>query len=150
MRCVRLKEQLPVIMLLLLNLGVVPSCLAESSNAPAAQANAEPIAIYKAAGINGVQEDKIKGQIDEFEKLTLAKGEVMVRLMKELRLLSLQPTPDTKAVISKQVEINTLNNQMSLERINLLLKLRAVLTPEQRVKLVQLMQQTTNSAAKSK
>jgi Spy/CpxP family protein refolding chaperone len=53
----------------------------------------------------------------------------------------LQPDANEQIALSKQNEINKVNNQMSDERIKLMFKMRAVLTADQRAKLVKQMQE---------
>jgi len=116
----------------------------KASSAPAAPASApnaqnDPLALYKRTGINQEQTDKINALTSDFQKLLGEKTQVMVSLMRDMRAISLQVTPDDKATLAKQAEINTLNNEMANQRIKLMLALRNVLTVEQRQKLVQLM-----------
>src|SRR5262249_55082867 len=65
----------------------------------------------------------------------------MINLLKEMHDLSMQPDPDSKAVFSKQDEINKLHDEMATEKISLLLKIRAVLSADQKQKLVALIRQ---------
>lgn len=111
-----------------------------SSLAPAKDSvNLDPLSSYKKAGINEKQEGEIMALIKSFESLMIEKGKLMQDLMSQMRQISLKPDLDEQAALSKQGEINTLNAEMAVERIKLLAKLRAVLTPEQRQKFVKLL-----------
>lgn len=99
----------------------------------------DPLAMYKRTGINQAQIDKINALTAEFQKLLTEKTQVMVGLMRDMRAISLQVTPDDKVTLAKQAEINALNNEMANQRIKLMLAMRNVLTVEQRQKLVQFM-----------
>ncbi len=99
----------------------------------------DPLAIYRATGIDKSQEQKLSALLREFQSLTLAKGEVMIRLMNEMRAMSLQATSSEAQALAKQTEINQLHDEMSLERIKLVFRLRALLTSDQKGKLVELM-----------
>jgi Spy/CpxP family protein refolding chaperone len=65
----------------------------------------------------------------------------MMTSMRDMRTLSLQPSPDEQTVLAKQEEINKVQSEQALERTKLMLKIRSILNPDQRQKLVQLMQQ---------
>lgn len=112
-----------------------------SNTTPAAGKNAvsDPLAIYKQTGINSKQEESITALIQSFEELMLNKGKIMMDLMREMRALSLNADLDEQAAIAKQEQINQLNAQMAVERVRLLAKIRGILTPEQRKKLVTLL-----------
>lgn len=117
-------------------------CTAQSSLAePVNISGTDPIAMYLASGIDQEQESKIRNRVSEFQKFTEVKGENMVRLMKELRALSLQPDLDSRALEAKQAEINNLNNMMAMERNKLLVDLRNVMNSPQRKKFVKLMEE---------
>jgi Spy/CpxP family protein refolding chaperone len=116
-------------------------CTDEMSSSNTRPSKADPLAAYKATGINASQESKLKELLADFEALTADKGKTMIQLMNEMRAISLQPDANEQIALSKQNEINKVNNQMSDERIKLMFKMRAVLTADQRAKLVKQMQE---------
>ncbi|HEY9784964.1 MAG TPA: periplasmic heavy metal sensor [Candidatus Obscuribacterales bacterium] len=107
----------------------------------------DPMEIYRRSGVSQEQEVRIRQFAKEFEDAARVKEQTMVGLMKEMHNLSLQPDPDEKAVLSKQAEINQLNGEMSTERIKLLLKIRSILSKEQKEKLVSLMRERSAQQA---
>ena len=107
----------------------------------------DPLAIYKQAGIDQDQEQKINNLVKSFDVTLKQKANEMIELMRAMRVLSLQPEPDEKATFAKQEEINRLNNEMATERIRLMLNIRRLLTPAQKQKLVGLMQGNAASTA---
>lgn len=112
---------------------------------PGTPPHRDPLAIYRATGINEDQEKRIRTMTKSFEEMMMEKGKNLVELMRDMRTLSFDPDPDAKTVLSKQDEINKLMNEMSRDRIQLMLKIRSILTSEQKQKLVQLMQQRTTN-----
>jgi len=100
----------------------------------------DPIAIYRAAGCSPEQEAQIRELAKSFEELARAKGQQVVGLWKDMRNLSLQPDPEPSAIMAKQDEINKVNSDMATEKMKLMLSIRKVLTPDQKQRLVQLMQ----------
>lgn len=104
------------------------------------QDSGDPLALYKQAGINQTQEKQITDLVMGFEQLMLINGKVMSTLMQDMKALSQQAEINEQAAVSKQAEINKLNGDMAIERIRLVSKIRKVLTPEQRQKLIKLMQ----------
>lgn len=101
----------------------------------------DPIAIYRQAGINKEQEGKIRELAKKFEEETSIRAQMMINYMRQIREMSLATDPDEKKVLTSQEEINKLQAQVSTDRIRLLLKIRSILTAEQKGKLVALMQQ---------
>jgi Spy/CpxP family protein refolding chaperone len=57
-------------------------------------------------------------------------------LIRNLRILSLQPDLDEKKILSTQNKINDLQGAMAIDRLKLNIKVRKILSPEQRVRLV--------------
>lgn len=104
------------------------------------QESGDPLALYKQAGINQTQEKQITDLVMGFEQLMLINGKVMSTLMQDMKALSQQAEINEQAAVSKQAEINKLNGDMAIERIRLVSKIRKVLTPDQRQKLIKLMQ----------
>ena len=138
--------------LLLLNIVVLtpPAILAQSDTPSATpplkaqpgtqEPTKDPLAIYRLAGIDKQQEEKIRQLAKSFEDVNLVRLQGILNLQQEMRALSLKPDPDEQTIIAKQTEINKLQAQMSIERIQMLLKIRQLLQPEQKQRLVELMQ----------
>lgn len=101
----------------------------------------DPMEIYRKAGIDQEQEVRIRQCAREFEEQARVKRKMLFELMQQMQQISLQPEPDENAVMTKQGEINKVNSEMANERIKLLLKIRSVLTKEQKEKLVGLMRE---------
>lgn len=120
---------------------VLPAVQAETSAQgakPQAQLR-DPLAVYKAVGINKDQETKLQTLATDFRKLAMTKGQEMDALMRDMRALFMKPDPDETAVVSKQLAVNKLNGDMSVEHMKLMVRMRKVLTPEQKKKLVGMM-----------
>jgi Spy/CpxP family protein refolding chaperone len=111
-----------------------------SGAAGGAAGNPNPLAIYEAAGASSDQLTKIKGLIDSFANSQQARGQAAWQLMKDMHQLSLQPSPDSATVMSKQDQINKATAELATEKIKLMLSIRSVLNPDQQQKLVQFMQ----------
>lgn len=101
----------------------------------------DPFAIYRAAGADENQLSQIRTAAQQFETGARARAQQMMTSMRDMRNLSLQPSPDEQSVLAKQDEINRVQSEQALERTKLMLKIRSILNPDQRQKLVQLMQQ---------
>ncbi|MDZ4836003.1 MAG: hypothetical protein SGJ27_19675 [Candidatus Melainabacteria bacterium] len=99
----------------------------------------DPLALYKMAGINTDQEEQIRSLAKEFENTQRVRVKSLVALYQQLKQIQLQPDPPEDQAIAKQEEINKLTGEMSTDRIKLLLKVRKVLTPDQRKKLIAIM-----------
>ena len=110
-------------------------------------ANRDPLAIYKATGISKEQEAKLNDMAKSFQDSLAAKAKTMAECLSDMRKYSLQPEPDRAAVLAKQGEINKINSDVASQRISLMLDMRAVLTPEQKAKFVQLLQQPPGRSA---
>jgi len=104
----------------------------------------DPLSIYREAGVSTDQENQIRTMVKSFEEETTSHIEKLRGMLKEMRDLSLQPAPDEAAVLAKQDQINQTQNQIATGRIKLLLKIRAMLSKEQKQKLVDLMQHSPN------
>lgn len=105
----------------------------------------DPLAIYREAGIDKEQERKIRKMAKDFEDLQRVRLKLVANLLKEMKTLSLAVEPDEKQVLAKQDEINKAQATMAVERVKLLLKIRAILNLEQKQRLVQLLQGPTPS-----
>jgi len=110
--------------------------------APASAIRADKLAMYRATGIDKDQETKLLALTKEFEEVMLPRTKTLVELLRDMQSLSLQPDPDQSAVLAKQDEINKINGDISNERLKFSLKMRGILTPEQKQKFVQLIQES--------
>jgi Spy/CpxP family protein refolding chaperone len=99
----------------------------------------DPLAPYRMTGISTDQEEQIKKLAREFEDTQRVRAKALIALLKTIKMLSLQPDPPEEQLISTQAEVNKVTGEMAIERTKLLLKVRKVLTPDQRKKLVALM-----------
>src|SRR5437879_100832 len=81
------------------------------------------LAMYRAAGIDKEQEAKLTALTRDFEFKVVPRTRSLIKLMGEMRALSLQPDPDQKAVLTKQDEINKANGEISLDRIQFALQM---------------------------
>lgn len=106
----------------------------------------DPLALYKAAGINAEQEGEIRKLAKEFEDAQRVRLKTLIGLMRDLKTMQLQADPPETQVIAKQEEINKMSGEMATERVRLLLKVRKVLTPDQRQKLVTLLNEASQQA----
>jgi Spy/CpxP family protein refolding chaperone len=121
------------------------ACLAQGE--PAGAKQGDPLAMYRAAGIDHDQEQKLGALTKEFEQVMIPKTKSLLALVHEMRELSLQPDPDQDAVLAKQEEINKLNGELSLDRMRFALKMRNVLSPEQKEKFAEIVKQRTQTQA---
>lgn len=99
----------------------------------------DPIAVYVEAGASQEQQQSIRTLAQEFESSAKVKVVRAGNLMRKLQQLSLEPEPDEKTVLALQEEINTIQADLAMSRLKLMLKIRSVLTGEQRLRLVQLL-----------
>ena len=137
--------------LLIVSLFAVPSALAqqpESGLIPGGKPEKDPIAIYRQAGIDSDQEGEIRKLVKNFESAHRVRLKIVFRLIKEMRDLQFQPDPSSEEVLAKQDEINQITAKITVERVKLMLKIRSVLNPRQKQKLVQILK--ANSAAASR
>ncbi len=101
----------------------------------------DPVLIYREAGASGEQEAKIRQLAQEYEKEARVKVERLHNLNRQIKDLSFEPEIDEKKILAVQDEINESQNFLSTERIKLMLKIRNLLTPEQKTKLLELMKE---------
>ncbi len=101
----------------------------------------DPVAVYVEAGINKEQEGKIRQLAKDFEDMQGVRLKLMATLLKDMRSLQLEADPDEKKVLAKQEDINKVHAEMATDRVKLMLKIRGIMTPEQKQRLVQLIQE---------
>jgi len=101
----------------------------------------DPMDVYRKSGINKGQEDKIRQLSDGFEKASTDKVSSLIALKREMRKLNLAPELDEKKLLSTQAQMNKLQGELSMQALEVSIKIRNVLTPEQKKKLVALIQQ---------
>ena len=104
----------------------------------------DPLVIYRQAGASPEQQSQIQALGDAFEKNAGPKVAQAKQLMKKMQEYSMQPMPNEDAVFKTQDEINQLQVDMATSKLNLMLEIRRILTPEQRVRLVKLMKERRN------
>ena len=103
-----------------------------------AKANSDPLALYKNAGIDSEQEGEIRKLMKEFESAHRVRLKSLFGMIKQMRNLQLQPNPNEEQVLELQEEINKASGVIATERIKLMLKIRKLLSPMQRQRLVKL------------
>jgi Spy/CpxP family protein refolding chaperone len=111
-----------------------------------ADPNQDPLALYRMSGINADQEEQIRKLAHEFEDAQRVRAKSLLALLAQIRVLSLQPDPPEDQLLLTQTEVNKVTGDMAIERQKLLLKVRKVLTPDQRKKLVAIMGQPPTAA----
>jgi len=102
-------------------------------------ANADPLDIYREAGISKDQELKIRHMAKEFEDVQRVRLKTLYGHFEDMQDLQLKPDPTQDEVMAKQTQINSLRNEIANGRVKLLLEIRAILSPEQKEKLVSLL-----------
>lgn len=70
-------------------------------------------------------------------------------LVQGLKTLAYQNTIDGNAMLAKQNQINKLQSEMGMQRIELVIKIRGLLTPGQNEKLVSILQKRLHEEAES-
>ncbi len=96
----------------------------------------DPLAIYKEAGIDKEQERKIRIMAKEFEDGQRVRLALFGNLLKEMRDLQFEPDPDERKVLAKQDEINKVQAEIGTERVKLVLKIRSILSFDEKQRLV--------------
>jgi len=109
----------------------------DSSNAPDTN---DPIAVYKEAGINAQQESSIRKMAQDYDQESAVKLKALGELRQELKTLAYQPVLDGNALLAKQEQMNKLQSEMSIDRIQMVIKIRGILTPSQNEKLANILQ----------
>jgi Spy/CpxP family protein refolding chaperone len=103
------------------------------------QDQGDPVAIYKEAGINAEQESSIRKLAQEYDQESAVKIKTLTSLLQELKTLAYQPILDGNALLAKQEQINKLQSEMSVQRIQMVIKIRGILTASQNEKLANLL-----------
>lgn len=137
---------------LLICLIISPILVCSIRGAVYSQTNSEkkdPVLIYREAGADAEQEAKIRQLAQEYDKEGRVRMERLRNLSKQMREMSFEPELDEKKVLALQDEINDLQNNLSKDRIKLMLAIRSMLTPEQRTKLVELLKEKENQRGTS-
>ncbi len=98
----------------------------------------DQLAIYKESGISGEQESRIRSLVKAFEDKAKVQNKLLTNLWEEMRQLSLHAELNETAIVEKQIEINKVQSDMGLDRIKLLIKIRNVLSHDQKERLVRL------------
>jgi len=106
----------------------------------------DPLAVYKEAGIDQEQERKIRFMAREFEDGQRVRLSLIGNLLKEMRDLQFEPDPDEKKVLAKQDEINRVQAEMGTERVKLVLKIRSIMSFDEKQRLVQNMRLSSRYA----
>lgn len=106
----------------------------------------DPLAVYREAGIDKEQEKKIRQLAKEFEDGQRVRLALMANLLKDMRNLQMQPDPNEKVALAKQDEINKVQSEMGTERVKLVLKIRSVLTFDEKQRLIENMRRPAKTA----
>ncbi|MCA9806030.1 MAG: Spy/CpxP family protein refolding chaperone [Cyanobacteria bacterium HKST-UBA02] len=110
----------------------------------------DPVSIYKEAGINADQEGQIRKLAREFESAQRVRSKTVYGYLREMSEIQLEPDPAEEKVLAKQKDINDITATMANERVKLMLKIRAILTPEQKQRLVKLIKEKAEAAARAR
>lgn len=101
----------------------------------------DALSLYRQTGIDGTQEKEISDMARNYQSIMQMKQERAGHWLNHLKRASLQPDPDPVSVLNSQEEINKLLSEIATERVKLMLRIRSVLTPEQKQKLVDLLKE---------
>jgi Spy/CpxP family protein refolding chaperone len=86
----------------------------------------------KALGLTPEQQQRVdKLQLNLLEKIAPAKAQIAIKRA-ELRLLWTAPEPDKKAILGKQLEMDSLRQKIREARVDFRLEVLKVLKPEQK------------------
>jgi Heavy-metal resistance len=102
---------------------------------------ADPLSVYVQAGIDPTQHAQITELASQLEQTNIARAHEIMDLIQNLRVLSIQPDLDEKKILATQNKINDLQGAMATDRLKLNIKVRKILSPEQRVRLVSAIKQ---------
>jgi Spy/CpxP family protein refolding chaperone len=117
---------------------LAPCAVQAQPRLPGSAMQQDPTAVYAKAGANPDQIAKIRTLGKAYEDTAKVRFQRMINLQTQMRELLIKPSPDEKAVLAKQEEINKIVAEMSNERVKLMLHIRGTLTPEQKQKLVEM------------
>lgn len=127
------------------NILVLATLIAIGSPALAAADDAaqkkDPVLIYRNAGVNPDQEAKIRQLAQEYDKAGRVRVERLHKLSQQMREMSYDAELDESKLLSIQNELNDVQSAINTERTKLMLKIRGLLTAEQKAKLVELMRE---------
>ena len=116
-----------------------PQAVLAQNGSHAADAN-DPVAVYKEAGIDAQQESTIRKMAQDYDQESAVKIKALASLLQELKTLAYKPVLDGKALLAKQDQVNKLESEMGMDRIQLVIKTRSILTPGQNQKLATILQ----------
>ncbi len=119
--------------------SIVTPSVVLAQNGSNADAN-DPVAVYKEAGIDAQQESTIRKMAQDYDQESAVKIKALGSLLQELKALAYQSAIDGNALLAKQEQINKLQSEMAIERIQMVIKIRNTLTPGQNQKLASILQ----------
>lgn len=114
---------------------------------PDSPEKSDALSLYRQSGIDASQEAQISEMARNYQAVVQMKQERAGHWLNNLKRSSLQPDPDAVSVLNSQEEINRLLGEIATERVKLMLRIRSVLTPEQKQKLVDLLRQRSGEPA---
>lgn len=120
---------------------LVTSQSAYAQEPGAAQAQRDPAALYLQVGADNNTVQKVRQLAADFETSIRSKYEAIMGQMREMQRLSLEPSLDEEKILATQDAINRGTADMANERIKLLINQRKLLSPDQRIKFVELLKQ---------
>jgi Spy/CpxP family protein refolding chaperone len=120
------------------------SVRAQDANAPSAH---DALEIYAATGADQASLDKIRAIGQDFEKKAQINYQSLMEAVRQMQAMSQSPSLDEEKILSTQDKINKLTGEMSTDRIKQLIAVRKTLTPDQRVKLVELLKKRREANA---
>ena len=121
---------------------VLPALVALVLAAPQAvqaqqpQGMPDPLGIYKQIGCKPDQLNQITTIHKEFEGLYKTAQSRIAENQKKMQDLSMTPLPDEKATLATNDQLNQLIAEVNTAHVKMMLKVRKVLTPDQRSKVV--------------
>jgi Spy/CpxP family protein refolding chaperone len=122
---------------------MAPCAVQAQDAAPPHDANG----IYAQTGADQAELDKIRTIGLDFENKAKGNYQSLMDAVKDMQNLSLDPTLDETKLLATQDKINKLTTEMSTDRIKQLIACRKVLTPDQRVKLVEILKKRREANA---
>lgn len=107
----------------------------------AAAEKTDPVLVYRQAGASQQQESLIRQLAAEYEKAARVRVERIRNLSKQLTELSYNAELDDKQILALQEEMNELHARVNTDRVKLMLQIRALLSAEQKEKLVEILKE---------